>query len=547
MKPQKVTMILSLAFLALLLFSVPTRAGFFDDLSKAAGQVADQVKKTTKSVGNNLGITDAGNAKPAAKLPGGVSDRLKKIDKELDRAEQALAKGGGGPLDRSKRAESYLRRADGYKKEIEKAYSGKYDPKHPQVAACYDRLEKTRQNIAQASSEAAKAVAEANKAMPEKQLASAPAPAPAQTGQDYNSVCEKWAERLKQFTQGDKPLHAYPTEDKAQLLQWKEYYDQAEQTRDEMDSSGFDKTQCPQVAAAEKQLSNYMTRFEEIYAEYEAKQSEQKEQGILFSKSPIDPQNPSNLSENFRAGDYIYALVLHSKPWSSLFRNGGDLRINVAIDGSKPHAQFILLRKPEDLARKYALLEIAPDPASMLSYTGKLPDFGKTNANLMQGPMELCQYLGQLGPGRHTVHLEVASYDVRIPGSFTIEGDSYGFYADLGQKMASAASKTVVLPAAKMTNKALEDKMRKLLANAGWDNVYRLNIKDPDWWIERMSGGNSPVKARYLNVAAMCQDSEGYCYRICVFHQDRTLSGWSDLYLSRQGDKVRVTAENKDK
>jgi hypothetical protein len=550
MNKAKLHIFLVVACLVLLLTAPQARAGFFDDLSKAAGQVADQIKKDAKSVGQDIGVVTAAKKKAGTKLPGGVANRLRKINQELDRAEKAMGKGN--------RAQLHLKKADRLKQEIEKRYAGKYDPEHPDVTACYGRLEEMRQSITAAAQKADQAEQAAKQQAEQKKQAEAEAQAQvqaaeqskkqqaAQAAQDAKALCGQWNKRLEQFTQGDKALHAYSTKDEAQINKWKGYYDEAKQARAELDASGLDKSKCFGLASTERLLNTYMTRFEDFYTKHQASL---KERGsIVFSKSPINPKSPAGLTDSFQAGDHIYALVQASKPWSKYFRKEGNLRINVSLDGKKLHAQFILLRKPEDLSKNYAVLEIAPDPGSMISYSGKLPEYGKSSANMMQGPMELCHHLGKLGPGKHTMSLETVGYSINAKGSFSIEGSGYDFYAGLGEKVSAAAAKTVVMPQAQMINKSLEAKMRGLLKNAGWEQVYRLNIKDKNWWIERISGGDSPIKARYLNVAAMCQDGQGYFYRICIFHQDRLINGaWGELYLSHQGNKVRVLAGNKDK
>jgi hypothetical protein len=93
------------------------------------------------------------------------------------------------------------------------------------------------------------------------------------------------------------------------------------------------------------------------------------------------------------------------------------------------------------LAKNYAVLEIAPDPNSMLSYTEKMPKYGKSSANMLQGPMELTHHLAKLDPGEHTMEFSVASYGLKFSSSFTIEGSDFGFYAELNQKMVAARFK----------------------------------------------------------------------------------------------------------
>lgn len=77
-----------------------------------------------------------------------------------------------------------------------------------------------------------------------------------------------------------------------------------------------------------------------------------------------------------------------------------------------------------------------------------------------------------------------------------------------------------------MKDEHIAKNMRSLLKNAGWDNVYRLNITDKDWWIERVNGGNTPVKSRYLAAVALAKKSDGsYFYKKCTFHQDKLITG----------------------
>ncbi len=101
------------------------------------------------------------------------------------------------------------------------------------------------------------------------------------------------------------------------------------------------------------------------------------------------------------------------------------------------------------------------------------------------------------------------------------------------------------MPKAKKTDKAMEAKMAGLLRNAGWPNVLRLLIVDKDWWIHRVSGGNSPVKSRHMAVATY-KDKDGQCYyRVCTFHQHRQLGGgFGPLELTHQGTPVPIPEAN---
>ena len=43
---------------------------------------------------------------------------------------------------------------------------------------------------------------------------------------------------------------------------------------------------------------------------------------IIFSKNPIDANNPVNISNSFSAGDNIYALIQVEEPWNEIKKIG---------------------------------------------------------------------------------------------------------------------------------------------------------------------------------------------------------------------------------
>ena len=273
---------------------------------------------------------------------------------------------------------------------------------------------------------------------------------------------------------------------------------------------------------------------------------------FVFSTSPIDPENPAGLTRQFRAGDRIYGLIRTTKSWSEIYgeKDSADVMVNVNLDGKKIHAQFVKLKKPELLQRQYLRFDIAPDPDKMTAYSSPDIEYGKSTATTRQGPNELTYHLGELGPGKHSMAFEIQYFGtVWAAGEFTIEGNDFQDYAKLHGKIAGAVSQAVTLPAAKMVDKKMEAEMKALLENAGWKNIHRINIVDKEWWIDRTSGGDSPVKSRHMAAAALAKSDDGiYFYKVCTFHQDRLITGdFGKLYLSHQGDRVPVPKENIDK
>ncbi len=271
-------------------------------------------------------------------------------------------------------------------------------------------------------------------------------------------------------------------------------------------------------------------------------------EGIFFSKSPIDPENPQNLTTQFAAGDPIYCLIRTRKSIEDIFKKDW-IRINVAIDGKKIHAQFVKLHNADDRAGKTLRFEIAPRPEDMAGYSNPDIEYGTSKANLRQGVQEMTHHLSKLGPGEHTVSMAVQYYGKTwAEGSFTITGDDFGYYAELNQKAAEAMTGATTLPRAKLQNAGLQKEMTALLKDAGWDPVLRLHIVDKDWWIDRVAGGNSAEKSRHIAAAALSKDGNGYFYKKVTFHKDRLISGgYGPLYISHTGDRIEIPEENIDK
>ncbi|MBN1866556.1 hypothetical protein JW916_04615 [Candidatus Sumerlaeota bacterium] len=274
---------------------------------------------------------------------------------------------------------------------------------------------------------------------------------------------------------------------------------------------------------------------------------------ILFSKSPIDPANPSNLTTSFQAGDTIYGLIQSDKPWREVY-NAKDkselgLLIFMEIGDSKTN-QYITLKKPEYIDSAELVLDIAPDPGKMTAYKNPDIEFGEGKGNRKIGPIAFTYELSQLPAGKHTVSLYLRNYGEKpAVGEFEIEGSDFSFYADLNQKLAAATDAMATMPPAGMVNRALEDEMRALLANAGWTDIRRLVIVDKDWWIDYVGETGSPVKSRHMDAAVATKGDDGqFYYCICQFHQPMLITGaWGKLELTSTGRKRPIAEENIDK
>jgi hypothetical protein len=277
---------------------------------------------------------------------------------------------------------------------------------------------------------------------------------------------------------------------------------------------------------------------------------------VVYSTTPIDPNNPTNLCLSFKAGDHIYGLILVDKPWRELLHRGGPpltevkVPIDLLVDGTKREFQYITIKKPEAANSKVLVLEIAPEPEKMTAYRDPGFFYGEGKDNRKIGPDTFTYNLSELPPGKHRIKFQVRSYaDIYSAGEFTIEGSDYGFYARLREEVLKVVSGAATMPQAKKTDKALEATMRKLLENAGCSNVRKLVIVDKDWWLDRQSGGDSPIVSRHMDAAACTKADDGtYYYCICQFHQYKRIDGsFGPLELTHTGDKKPILEANIDK
>lgn len=270
--------------------------------------------------------------------------------------------------------------------------------------------------------------------------------------------------------------------------------------------------------------------------------------GIVFSTAPIDVDNPADLTDSFTAGDTIYSLIQVDKPWKELYKESSDnektpIGTVMFIDG-KRYFQYITVTG-EMMDATHLLLDIAPDPENMTAYRDPEVLFPDSMGSKW-GPAAFTDKFSELAPGTHTIECQVIYYaEVFASGSFTLEGDDYSSYAEIHSQIKQELEGKRGFPEAKKTDKEMENNMLKLCENAGWQDIKKLHIVSKDWWYERVSGGDSPYKSRYLEAAVAAQDAQGCYYSIVTFHQDALLDGgWSELYLSNTGNQNRLPCEN---
>lgn len=550
--------------------------------TKLAG-LESKYERTRKTLDRKLGVTNppsssgapaappqpAPAAPPAAaagtgalaapagtELPRAVSSDVASAESKLDEAEAAWAADYTGQSTVSGETDPRAVKLDALKSPLTSAnyyydnilkkcqrQSSPCDPEHPQIAALKTRLDAMQENVNGLNAELAGAEAAAVAAAEEAEAQAAAVLA----------ECEGWKDKLYVYTDGDKALYRCVSAGPEEMPACKEQYDEAEALLAEFGETRWAQEPCDAIRSTLLDLERYMENFASSYETYAAEHAAAIANlgDFVFSKEPIDPSNPTDLTTQFSAGDTIYGLIRTKKPWSEIYdgKSSADVMVNVLVDGEKIHAQFVNLKSPELMAQQHLVFEIAPDPDEMTAYNNPNRVYGMSTATMRQGPNELTHHLAQLDSGEHTVAFDITYFGTTwAAGSFTISGDDFARYAGLHDQIAEAVAGAVTLPPANKTDKAMAAEMEALLENAGWEDIHRINIVDKDWWIDRVAGGDSAVKSRHIAAAALAQDDEGYYYKVCTFHQDRLLTGgFGELYLSHQGDRVPVPKANIDK
>jgi hypothetical protein len=502
----------------------------------------------------------AASASPAAagneSLPRAVQGDLNNALTNLDKAEAEWAADHTGKTTVSGESDPRAVKLDAMKPPIQSASyyydnilkkcqrtSSPCEPDHPEIAAVKSRIDVLEAQAAGLKQELAGAAAQ--QAAAEEQAAADAAALVAE--------CEGYQKRMDVFVNGDKALYRCVNAGPDEMPNCKGQYDEAQALMDEYGGTRWAEEPCDAIRSTVMELERYMENFSESYARYETEYAEAlaNRGQIVFSKQPINPDNPSNLTTTFNAGDKIYGLIQTTKPLTEIYggKSSANVMINAMIDGKKIHAQFINVKTADLMAQQHLVFEVAPDPSAMTAYSNPNREYGMSTATLRQGPNELTYHLGQLGPGEHKVSFDITYFGTTwSAGSFTITGNDFSTYASLHEKIAKGVSDSVTLPAAKMTNKSMVAEMQALLENAGWEDIHRINIVDKDWWTDRVSGGDSAVKSRHIAAGALARDGEGYYYKVCTFHQDKLITGgFGELYLSHQGDRVPVPESNIDK
>lgn len=275
---------------------------------------------------------------------------------------------------------------------------------------------------------------------------------------------------------------------------------------------------------------------------------------IVFSKAPINAENPANLSTAFKSGDFIYAVAYFTKSLKQQCKG------RISKNATKHLVEILMYKnggystsmsptlKAELFEGDKLLLDIVPKPSEMTAYTN--PNLSwKMYGHTKEGPLCFAQLFGEFDPGKTTIKLEIkACYEIVASGEFIIEGDNFDFYTQLMEALQHVETKTVGMPVAKPTDPSLEKEMKLLLStssNDAWKGeILKVVIIDKDWFIERHKITGA-ILFRYIRAeVAVNKNDDCWLYHLVTFKQNYVGNKFEKTFWDGAGDRVNIPCEN---
>jgi hypothetical protein len=275
---------------------------------------------------------------------------------------------------------------------------------------------------------------------------------------------------------------------------------------------------------------------------------------IVFSKSPINVENPKKLTTTFATGDHIYAVAFFTKPIKKQCKG------KISKSATKYVVEVLLYKndmyftsmnptlKNEIFDGDVLVLDLAPDASNMTAYTN--PNLSwKMYGNTKEGPLRFCEILSEMEESNITIKIEIkACYEVIASGEFKLEGNDFGFYENLMADLQNSETQSVKMSKPKKNDNQLEKEMITALQNSGNDTwngeIKKVVIIDNDWFIERhkISG---VILFRYIRAEVAIKKSDGcYLYKLVTFKQHYISDKFDKTFWDGAGDRLKIPCEN---
>lgn len=284
---------------------------------------------------------------------------------------------------------------------------------------------------------------------------------------------------------------------------------------------------------------------------------------IMFSKYPIDPVNPQNLTRQFKAGDYIYGIVWFDKSLKDIYNNPNlrlaEFMIRYEVDYLRTTSGRLEGAKLEN---DYIVFEVIPDPILATSYSSDFFKYNKyPNPAACDGPIRIAHDFQSLESGQHNIKFIFnLNYRDMAEGYLSIAGTDFTVYNEIMHGLIEGADEQAMgaarMPQAQMSDRPTESAMMEAFKNSNdyrtgrirAAEALRLVIVDPQWYT-RYHPVTGAILHRYIRAAIAVKDNDGKCYYypLVTFQEDYVGGSFQPLKYDGAGDRVAIICENVDK
>lgn len=258
---------------------------------------------------------------------------------------------------------------------------------------------------------------------------------------------------------------------------------------------------------------------------------------LIFSKQPIDPESPRNLTTSFNAGDHIYGLLILPGPVKEFVRDQyvrdstkgysvtrPGFEVDFQIDGSPMFdglTKFVFQLEQKEGALDavptdhFLIFDIAPEASKARTYGYEkmyfplLTAVGRRNNKAKAGAQFYSFHIGKLGAGDHTVSLTFSGSE-RVTGEFSISGSNFAFYKKLADEMDNVAAANAIMPKPVWSNASVTGSVARAYRKVGSETVVRTVLISPSWFVQRNSLGFIVHRGLFAVIAT--RTAGGECY-----------------------------------
>jgi hypothetical protein len=295
----------------------------------------------------------------------------------------------------------------------------------------------------------------------------------------------------------------------------------------------------------------------------------QKPGEIVFSTSMINPASPAGLTNEFKAGDPIYAVAYVPSSFGKLAKDPDAKKLDIEVflyNIQKPKYDY---QEPQEMQLSFSSLKISGNaiqqtylPVDIVPAPGKMTAYGSAELSYKKfgakfdGPVQFAEDLSKLEGGKQTIKVAIkCNYEVVAEGKFTIEGSDFSAYAQRSAEVNNAASgiqtASATMPKAAKSDKGLEAEMISALkASQTYKDrmqgtILKLVIIDSDWYIRRheLTGA---ILHRYIRAAVAIKNASGKCtvWQNVTFQQDYVSNKFQRTKFDGVGDPYAIPCES---